>query len=189
MAKNAATKTAKSGQTKRLIVTTFLKLIEEKKWDRITVIEICRNAGVTRGTFYQYFSDIYDLMEQLETSLLEDLESRYRNCGHDDRKAYPIASFPVKYDYTPPAIFLAWFEFCRDHRDAMVALLNRINGETYFVKRLKAMISERIEEMMERDGMARDDLRSHFLKIFLELHVKVAKDWQRDPKQLGRPGF
>ncbi|MBM4522570.1 GTPase Era [Rhodococcus hoagii] len=27
------------------------------------------------------------------------------------------------------------------------------------------------------------------VKIFLELHVKVAKDWQRDPKQLGRLGF
>ncbi|NKR62251.1 GTPase Era [Rhodococcus hoagii] len=27
------------------------------------------------------------------------------------------------------------------------------------------------------------------IKIFLELHVKVAKDWQRDPKQLGRLGF
>ncbi|MDH6678294.1 GTP-binding protein Era [Rhodococcus sp. LBL1] len=27
------------------------------------------------------------------------------------------------------------------------------------------------------------------VKIFLDLHVKVAKDWQRDPKQLGRLGF
>ena len=26
-------------------------------------------------------------------------------------------------------------------------------------------------------------------RIFLDLHVKVAKDWQRDPKQLGRLGF
>ncbi|MXP20996.1 GTPase Era [Gordonia sp. HNM0687] len=26
-------------------------------------------------------------------------------------------------------------------------------------------------------------------KVFLDLHVKVAKDWQRDPKQLGRMGF
>ena len=26
-------------------------------------------------------------------------------------------------------------------------------------------------------------------KIYLNLHVKVAKDWQRDPKQLGRLGF
>ncbi|MFM1722036.1 GTPase Era [Rhodococcus sp. PAM 2766] len=27
------------------------------------------------------------------------------------------------------------------------------------------------------------------VKVYLELHVKVAKDWQRDPKQLGRLGF
>ena len=27
------------------------------------------------------------------------------------------------------------------------------------------------------------------VKVYLDLHVKVAKDWQRDPKQLGRMGF
>ena len=27
------------------------------------------------------------------------------------------------------------------------------------------------------------------VKVYLDLHVKVAKDWQRDPKQLGRLGF
>ena len=26
-------------------------------------------------------------------------------------------------------------------------------------------------------------------KVFLDLHVKIAKDWQRDPKQLQRLGF
>jgi GTP-binding protein Era len=26
-------------------------------------------------------------------------------------------------------------------------------------------------------------------KIYLELHVKVAKDWQRDPRQLRKLGF
>ncbi len=26
-------------------------------------------------------------------------------------------------------------------------------------------------------------------RVHLDLHVKVAKDWQRDPKQLGRLGF
>jgi GTPase Era involved in 16S rRNA processing len=25
--------------------------------------------------------------------------------------------------------------------------------------------------------------------VYLDLHVKVAKDWQRDPKQLRRLGF
>ena len=26
-------------------------------------------------------------------------------------------------------------------------------------------------------------------RVYLDLHVKVAKDWQRDPKQLGKLGF
>ena len=26
-------------------------------------------------------------------------------------------------------------------------------------------------------------------RVFLKLHVRVAKEWQRDPKQLGRLGF
>jgi GTPase len=26
-------------------------------------------------------------------------------------------------------------------------------------------------------------------KIYLDLHVKIAKDWQRDPKQLRKLGF
>ncbi|PXY21899.1 GTPase Era [Prauserella flavalba] len=38
------------------------------------------------------------------------------------------------------------------------------------------------------------DARKHIeallgTKVYLDLHVKVAKDWQRDPKQLGRLGF
>ena len=26
-------------------------------------------------------------------------------------------------------------------------------------------------------------------KVYLDLHIKIAKEWQRDPKQLGRMGF
>jgi len=26
-------------------------------------------------------------------------------------------------------------------------------------------------------------------RVYLKLHVKVAKEWQRDPKQLGKLGF
>ena len=59
-----AGKTAKSEQTRKRIVHTFLSLIEEKKWDKITVKELCARSEITRGTFYQYYSDIYELMEQ-----------------------------------------------------------------------------------------------------------------------------
>ena len=48
------TKKPKSEQTKQNIIDTYLKLIPSKCWDKITVKELCAQANITRGTFYQY---------------------------------------------------------------------------------------------------------------------------------------
>lgn len=45
----------------------------------------------------------------------------------------------------------------------------------------------RLREVGERSRAQIEQLLGR--KVYLALHVKVAKDWQRDPKQLGRLGF
>jgi GTP-binding protein Era len=45
----------------------------------------------------------------------------------------------------------------------------------------------RLREVGERARAQIEQLLGR--KVYLALHVKVAKDWQRDPKQLGRLGF
>ena len=42
------------------------------------------------------------------------------------------------------------------------------NGDSYFVKKIKALLREQINEMMDHDGMPHDGLRDHFLRIFIE---------------------
>ena len=170
-------KTNKSANTKRHIVSAFLSLMEDKHWEKISVIEICRKAEITRGTFYQYFGDIYDLVEQLEHSLITDLSARLGKIPKNKGCHFRTEDFLTRYDYTPPASFLIWFEFCREHRDAMMMLLDRKHGDTYFVKKLKVILKESIENVMEGDGTANDDLRSHFLNVFLELHLLAAQTW------------
>jgi AcrR family transcriptional regulator len=151
--------------------------MEEKPWDRISVIEICKKADITRGTFYQYFGDIYDLVEQLEHSLLEDLKERFSKVSRHEDARNRSEDFLTKFDYSPPASFLTWFTFCRDHRDAMMALLHHKNGDPYFIKKLKNILRESIEIDMDRDGTAKDFLRSHFLTVFMELHILSAQTW------------
>lgn len=170
-------KTQKSIQTQQQIICSYLQLIRSKKWDKISVIEICRKAEVTRGTFYQYFGDIYDLMEQLEQKLLEDLKARYAACPKIRYSAKDLEQFPEQFDCAPPEIFLIWFEFCKKYRAAMLALLDRKYGDTYFVKRLKDIIREQIRSMMDREGIAKDELREHFIKICVELHLLSAQTW------------
>lgn len=61
--------------TRQNIIDAFWKLYTEKRIEKITVKEITEIAGYNRSTFYQYFTDVYDVLEQLEDSLIPTLES------------------------------------------------------------------------------------------------------------------
>lgn len=170
-------KYSKAEQTRAKIIDVFLELMAEKKWDKITVKEICGKAAITRGTFYQYFSDIYDLMEQIQDALLEDVTRRYNAISSEPPAAFPMEQFPEKFDYTAPESLRTWFNFCNENRKAIAALLDPDKGDGYFCKKIRAKLCDYINDMMDRDGMASDALRDYFLKVFVELHFLVARTW------------
>ena len=51
--------------TKELISSTFIKLAEEKPFDKITIKDIVTECNINRNTFYYYYSDVYDLLEEI----------------------------------------------------------------------------------------------------------------------------
>ena len=44
--------------------------------------EITTKAGYNRGTFYEYFTDVYDTLEWIEKSLLPDLSTHMQHIHH-----------------------------------------------------------------------------------------------------------
>ena len=61
--------------TKKVITETFLNLLEKKDISNITVTEICEISDVNRGTFYRYYTDIYDLLKQIEQDFIDEIKS------------------------------------------------------------------------------------------------------------------
>ena len=53
--------------TKKAIKDTFLSLLDERPFSRITVKDIVQECGVNRNTFYYHFRDIPALLEELIT--------------------------------------------------------------------------------------------------------------------------
>ncbi|MEA4832793.1 MAG: TetR/AcrR family transcriptional regulator [Oscillospiraceae bacterium] len=51
--------------TKQAIIQTFIMLLNEKPFDKITVTDIVERCGINRNTFYYYYSDIYALIDEL----------------------------------------------------------------------------------------------------------------------------
>ena len=56
-------------RTDRDITNALLLLLEKNRFEKITVAQIIEEAGINRSTFYQHFSDKYEIVERTWTSL------------------------------------------------------------------------------------------------------------------------
>lgn len=59
------------------IFESFEKLLKEKSFEKITVSDISKNCGISRATFYRYFSDKYELMNYGYKKKSEELIAVY----------------------------------------------------------------------------------------------------------------
>ena len=51
--------------TKKAIRESFIRFINEKPLNKITVKDIVEDCGITRNTFYYYYQDIYELADEV----------------------------------------------------------------------------------------------------------------------------
>jgi len=59
-------------RSRRLIRTALLELLQEKKFEKITVTDIVKRADINRSTFYAHYPDVMGLLEEL----MEDTVNR-----------------------------------------------------------------------------------------------------------------
>ncbi len=59
--------------TRMALRESLLSLLQQYPLNKITVSRICEQADVNRSTFYLYYKDAYDLLEQIENDLYEQI--------------------------------------------------------------------------------------------------------------------
>lgn len=60
-------------RTKRNIKNAFISLRKTKALERITVKELAELAEISKATFYLHYCDIYDLSDQLQKEVIQDI--------------------------------------------------------------------------------------------------------------------
>lgn len=62
--------------TKRAIIAGFMELLNERPFDKITVVDVAERCEINRNTFYYYYDDLYALVDdilQIETQKILDM--------------------------------------------------------------------------------------------------------------------
>lgn len=76
--------------TKECLYDSFLELLAEKPVSDITVIEICERAGISRKTFYKYYSDQFALLMAMQDDLFEDYRQQLKDQPAEVSQIMPV---------------------------------------------------------------------------------------------------
>lgn len=126
-------------KSKRALREALIALLEERGFDAITVNDLCERADLTRGTFYNHFSDKENLLAVLEDEVMADigaLQGRMHDITLADMLAYRVAGRPLP-------LLVELFDYLREQSAFLHAVLGP-GGDARFAPRLREAICENL---------------------------------------------
>ncbi|MBR6779051.1 MAG: TetR/AcrR family transcriptional regulator [Clostridia bacterium] len=70
------------------IETAFLSLLYNRKYEDISIGEICQKAGINRSTFYAHYDDINDLIITIESKFASSMSSIFNFGLRQEHEAF-----------------------------------------------------------------------------------------------------
>lgn len=168
MAKSCVTE--KTAQRQEWIENGLLELMLIKKYEQITVTELCSYLELSRRSFYRYFRDLDDVLDSL-------LSHTFQSMGISDR-ALGIEELQKN------------FEFWIQHRALLDAMHNSGMIEKLFEYTLRYTEPMSIDEYMYSDELGMD-LRREASLFAASGSVSLAIAWytdgfQKSPEQMAK---
>lgn len=148
-------------KTRQLIMSTFIELLNEKKFDKITINDIAKQANVNRGTVYLHFVDKYDLLDKCIESYANKL---MRYCEEQEVKS------------ADSNVLLTTFEYLRDNFTQYKILMTN-EGIGYFRKALYSMIASKVSTIVVTNSDTEDFSKEITVHFLTSAFVGVVEWW------------
>jgi AcrR family transcriptional regulator len=156
-------KDSRQRYTKQCLFDSFLLLLDQKPVSAITVSEICKDAGISRKTFYKYYSDQFALLEAMQVDLFAEFEAQLKDL--------PIEIY---------AIVPALIQFASKHRILLLAVFSNRSEGNFIDRVLDYMYGAFHEEWEARNAaMSTQDVKFLFYYVTSGL-VGIIRLWLFD---------
>ncbi len=117
-------------KTRRILRKCLITLLQKKKIQDITVRELADMADINRGTFYLHYKDTFDLLEQIETELMEQINEVLTH--------HPALELVAK----PSLALSELYPLVQENADIISILIGE-NGDLHFVNRMKQAVYDK----------------------------------------------
>ncbi|MDF2906856.1 MAG: TetR/AcrR family transcriptional regulator [Herbinix sp.] len=119
-------------KTRQAIMNTFVDLLTEKGFDKITINDIAERANINRGTVYLHYMDKFDLLDKCIESYVEPLLQHCVDTADTKTNAIALQSI---------------FEYLEKNFTIYKLLLSN-EGVGFFRNRLYAIITQSLTEVV-----------------------------------------
>ena len=137
-------------KTRQLIMNTFMDLLAEKGFEKITINDIAERANINRGTVYLHYVDKFDLLDKCIETYVELLLNHCADRADTNLNA---------------SAFQSIFEFLEKNFTIYKLLLSN-EGFGFFRSRLYAIIAQTVTEVIgikSENKALSNDVTTHFL--------------------------
>ncbi|MDL2217145.1 TetR/AcrR family transcriptional regulator [Christensenellaceae bacterium OttesenSCG-928-M15] len=145
--------------TRRVLKENLVELLAEKPISKISIKELCARADINRSTFYAHYTDQYDLLNQIEVELFEDIFSHFS-----------------RQDLKPTAEALEHlFLYIQKNASLCVSLLGEY-GSTHFQYKVMDLVKHKC--LPERFIEDTDPIRLEYINLFVTGGgISVVRHW------------
>lgn len=162
-------------QTRANLRQAFWDLYVEKPIEKISVREITDRAGYNRATFYLYYHDVYELLEEIEGQLLDGLAALVNDrLLQGDRLDFSQHMGVI-------------LQMAQRYRGYFEVLISE-RGDPAFARRFKETVAPLLERfVLPADGLAPAESRI-LLEFYLSGIVSAVSTWlsEDDPLPIDR---
>ncbi|MDF9843794.1 MULTISPECIES: TetR/AcrR family transcriptional regulator [unclassified Paenibacillus] len=151
-------------KTRQTFINVFCNLYSQKPIEKITIQEIANQSGYNRSTFYQYFTDIYELLDYVEERVLKSINEEMAS------REFSAHTFQDALQCLENAEEISVFK----------ALFGDY-GYVHFVERLKREIPF---ERLIVDFPTNDVLAPYIIEFYISTLISIFRLWIRNGKDL-----
>lgn len=161
--------------TRMVLKNSLIKLLTEKQISAITVKEICHLADINRSTFYAHYTDQYDLLNQVEDEILNEMEET-------------LGKYNFRKEEEAIQMLEKMLDYIANNVEVCQALLSE-NGNTTFQNKVmnfaREFIFKNIKEITQLDRQV-----SEYITVFIVSgSIHIIKKWlangmDKSPKEL-----
>jgi AcrR family transcriptional regulator len=154
-------------RTKKLLRDSLFSLLQKKSINELTVTELTEVADINRATFYFYYTDIFDMLAQIQNEAYEMFEEILQGTEESVNSPDAFANYIKN-------ILI----FCQENTAIARFVITREYSNNRVLKRITKLLAKNVP--VAKENYPQDDPRRFILNFALNALTGTVVDWMDD---------